>query len=383
MTGLGTLTAAGRGLEATEAALRGGRSGLAALSLFAAPEVAGFPVAEAGECPAGSQPRAVRLAAVAIEEALGAADLPTATRPRTALAVATALGGMAETERAVETALAGHTTDDAVWLRHEVGYTTSALADRFRVEAAALTLTTSSAEAIAAATTLLRAGEADAAVAGGVDALCRFALEGFARGGGLDPEGCRPFDRDRAGISLGEGAAFLVLEREADARLRGARPLALLTGVGRAAQPADPERAGRGVEAAVRSALGAAGLEPSAVDYVTAHAAGSPAQDVAEARALRRLFGDDLPPVAATKRVFGHTLGAAAALDVVACVLAIARGFLPGTPGFAEADPEAGLTPLVEARLEAGPAVAISQSRGVAGPSAALCFCHPDGAPAR
>jgi 3-oxoacyl-(acyl-carrier-protein) synthase len=203
--------------------------------------------------------------------------------------------------------------------------------------------------AIAAAAELILAGEADLMLAGGSDSLCRLTLNGFGSLLLLDPSGCRPFDARRAGISLGEGAAMLVLETEETARARGARILARLTGWGASCDAwhaTAPHPEGRGAFAAMQKALERAGLQPADIDFVCAHGTGTPDNDAMEAKALKRLWGDGLPPVASTKRFFGHTLAASGAIKAVICIQALQEQHIPANLGFEQPDPGLGLEPV-------------------------------------
>jgi len=376
ITGLGILSAAGRGLDETESALRAGRSGLGKLERFASPRH--------GHCRVGEvrgiegEPRTVALARVALAEALDAARLSCA-RERIALVLGTCVGGMPETERAVAARLAGDAFDERVWLRHACVNTTHALADEFALGGVRATISnacSSGAQTLATASELLALGAADAVVAGGVDALCRLTLNGFASLLAMDAQGCRPFDRRRAGMSLGEGAAFCVLERAADARARSVDAPVLLAGFANtcdAYHATAPEPEGRGAEAAMRGALAHAGIEPGAVDYVNAHGTGTKENDSAEGRALARLFGARIPPVSSVKGVFGHTLGAAGAIEAVCCALALTRGFLPGTAGLEDPDPACMLEPL-RTVIVARPRVVLSNSFGFGGNNTVLVF---------
>ena len=382
ITGLGILSAAGRGLDATAEALRTGASGLVALELFASARCGQFPVGEvSGVAPEADSPRTVALARLALADALGQAGLDGAgpAPEERALCLGTCVGGMPETEQAVAALLSEQEPDERVWAAHECGATTARLAREFDLRGPSLTLSTacsSSAQALAAGADLLAAGEARVAIAGGVDALCRLTLHGFASLLAMDPEGCRPFDRARGGMSLGEGAAFCVLEREGDALARGARPLAFLAGFANtcdAHHPTAPEPQGRGAGEAMELALERAGWRPAQVDYVNAHGTGTRDNDLAEGRALARVFGGAVPPFSSTKRCFGHTLAAAGAIEAVVSALCLERGFLPGNPGFAEVDPEIGLEPLRES-VDARPRRILSSSFGFGGNNTVLCF---------
>jgi 3-oxoacyl-[acyl-carrier-protein] synthase II len=385
VTGLGVLSAAGRGAEAARAAAMEGRSGLDGLTLLRSERCGHFPVAEVKEADQPGVPRTVLLGRVALAEALFAAGLAPGAPARAAagLSLGTCVGGMPESERAVKTLLSGGSPDPAVWLHHECASTTCTLAREAGLEGPAVTISnacSSGAQAIAEAADLIDAGEVDLMAAGGVDALCLLTLNGFASLLAMDPRGCRPFDRSRKGMSLGEGAGFLVLESAEHARARGAEVLALLMGSSNtcdAYHPTAPDPTGKGVESAMRKALERSAIRPGDVDYVNAHGTGTPDNDRAEGQALARIFAGRIPPISSTKRVFGHTLAATGAIEAAVSILALRTGFLPGTCGLVEIDPECGIEPLMESRPGA-PRVVLSNSFGFGGNNTVLCFARPD-----
>ena len=185
--------------------------------------------------------------------------------------------------------------------------------------------------AIGMAADYLRSNHADVAIAGGSDALCRLTYSGFNVLQAVDPQPCTPFGADRKGITLGEGAAYLVLERWEDAVNRGATILAELCGYGAscdAHHPTAPAEDGRGAEASIRTALASIG-EP-AVDYVNAHGTGTLLNDSAETKAIVAALGNGVP-VSSTKSFFGHTLGAAGGVEAVISVLALLNQTAPPT----------------------------------------------------
>ena len=187
--------------------------------------------------------------------------------------------------------------------------------------------------AIGMAADFLRSRHADVALAGGSDALCRLTYSGFNVLQAVDPEPCSPFGASRKGITLGEGAGYLVLERWDDAVARGATILAELCGYGAscdAHHPTAPAEDGHGAEAAMRGALGEARLTPAMVDYVNAHGTGTLLNDSAETKAIIAAVGTEVP-VSSSKSYFGHTLGASGAVEAVVTVLALQHQIAPPT----------------------------------------------------
>ena len=226
-------------------------------------------------------------------------------------------------------------------LDHSCGDNTRLMAEHFGCFTDYTTISTacsSAANALILGANMLKAGEADIVVAGGTEALSLFHLNGFNSLMILDKERCRPFDDTRAGLNLGEGAAFVVMETEEHARHRQAPIHAYLSGYGNACdafhQTASSDN-GEGAYLAMREALEMAGLQPSDIDYVNAHGTGTPNNDQSESVALQRVFGSDLPPVSSTKGFTGHTTSASGSIEAVICLLAMHHGFIPANLGFA------------------------------------------------
>jgi len=204
---------------------------------------------------------------------------------------------------------------------------------------AVCTACSSSAKVFAAAQRMLAAGQIDAAIVGGVDSLCLTTLYGFHSLQLSSPQPCRPFDRARDGLSIGEAAAFALLER-APATLD---PEAiLLLGAGESSDAyhmSSPHPEGAGARSAMQRALAGAGLAPEHVDYINLHGTGTPSNDSAESRAVATLFGT-VTPCSSTKGATGHTLGAAGALEAVISALALQAGLMPGGLNLRQRDPE-------------------------------------------
>ena len=222
----------------------------------------------------------------------------------------------------------------------------------------------------------VRRGEADVAIVGGHDSMDHpMGLLSFLVLGALSPEACKPFDADRDGFMLGEGAGMLVLEEYEHALERGAPILAEILGAGSsmdAWNPTAPHPEGAGAEMAMRRALKDAGISPTDVDYVNAHGTGTPLGDVAESQAIHRLFGDSVY-VSSIKGAVGHCIAAAGAVEAVACVGMLNEGWMVGTTGLRSPDP-ACLSKNLSVPLFEAPSVIVSNSFGFGGQNASLVF---------
>lgn len=253
-----------------------------------------------------------------------------------------------------------------------------ALAEKLGLGGPALTIGNaccSGADAIGLGLELIASGRCDRVLAGGADALSLVPYIGFSRLMIYSNQSCRPFDRDRKGLNLGEGAGFLMLESEAALKKRGGRPLARLLGYGAAADAhhlTAPHPEAAGLRQAIRSALRRAGLGPEALAFVKAHGTATPDNDRVEALAIRA----EVPglPVWGLKGATGHTLGAAGALEAALTVAALHHGLLPPSPGFINEDPSLGLRPTTGALSPINRAAALSLSLGFGGGNAALVF---------
>jgi 3-oxoacyl-(acyl-carrier-protein) synthase len=396
VTGLGIITAAGCGVSAVWDALRTARSGLGPLTLFASPRYGRHQVGQvrvdvdqlAGVV-RGS--RSDKLAWIAAREAIlqsglaAPADGPGAER--TGVLLGSTVAGMLGTEEVFGRLLSEQRRRFAPMRYHECASATDLCARRLGARGPTATFSTAcsaGALAIATAAELIENDELDVALAGGADSLSRLTLNGFGSLLLLDPGGCRPFDAARAGITLGEGAAMLVLEAEETARARGARILARLSGWGAscdATHPTAPDPQGDGAAAAMQQALERGGLSPSDIGFVIAHGTGTPDNDVMEARALRRVFGDAVPPFASVKRFFGHTLAASGAIKAVVCVQALGEQAAPANLGFENMDSKIGLAPAREFQSRRLKHV-LSNSFGFGGNNAVLVFSCPCPEPA-
>jgi len=208
---------------------------------------------------------------------------------------------------------------------------------------------------------------------GGYDALSELVFVGFDCLQAATPEKCRPFDRDRSGMVLGEGAAVLALENFESARRRGARILAEIIGYGISTDNhhlTQPDPSGNGPRRAMEQALQSARITANEVDYINAHGTATPFNDAAEGKAITELFKD--VPVSSTKSMIGHSLGAAGAIEAVVCLLALRAQFLPPNINFRNSDPNLSLKIVANQSREAKIDIALSNSFGFGGTNASI-----------
>ncbi len=354
ITGMGVVSALGLGVEANGFALMQGISGIREVRYLPTGHRE-FPVGEVQlsndelrrmlQLPDGQlYSRTHLFGAAALREALSMANL--LEHKGLVLISGTTVGGMDVTESLFPNPLPeGH--PDV----HDCGASTNDIADScgdFDYISTISTACSSAMNALIMGKLMIESGERDIVVAGGAEALSLFHLNGFKSLMILDRERCRPFDQTRAGLNLGEGAAYLVLESEESARKRGAQIFGVLSGCGNACdafhQTASSED-GEGSYLAMTQTIADAELSPSDIGYVNAHGTGTPNNDASESAALRRVFGEQLPPVSSTKSYTGHTTSASGSIEAVFCLLALKNGFLPYQSEFQNPDEQC-ITPV-------------------------------------
>ena len=358
VTGLGVLCAIGNDSQSVLSALRRGETGVGRMRYLRSSHTE-LPVGEVkmsdeelmsllGMKRDRPVSRTVLMGAVAVRQAMHDAGLTASDLRgrRVALLSGTTVGGMDVTERLFPLM----ETDDAALqylLRHDCGSSTEEIATLCGLDDCQVctvsTACSAAMNAIIVGCEMLRNDEADVVIAGGTEALSRFHLNGFNTLKILDHEVCRPFDRQRAGLNLGEGAAFLVLERSSG----DGRAKAFVGGYGNRCdafhQTASSDE-GQGAYLAMTDALLSAGLRPEDIHYVNAHGTGTPNNDASESVALRRIFGEEMPPVSSTKSLTGHTTSASGAIEAVISILAMRHDLIPRNARWQEAD-DACITP--------------------------------------
>lgn len=231
---------------------------------------------------------------------------------------------------------------------------------------------------------LIRLGRADVMVCGGSDPFSKVAFTGFARLGAVTPDICRPFDKDRKGMLVSEGAGILVLEPLESALGRGARIYAEVLGYGLTCDGyhmTTPHPDGVGVSAAIEAALRDAGVRPDSVDYISAHGTGTPTNDVAETIAIKRVFGDHAGRlmVSSIKSMIGHAMGAASAIEAGVCAMALHEGIAPPTMNYETPDPECDLDVVPNEPRRAKLTVALNHGFAFGGNNSCLVLRRWDG----
>ena len=394
ISGMGAWTAAGAGLGALESAMREGR-------FCATPRSGPLPVPQEARVPVAvpeladfPDDRKAALAFAALHDALADAGLDEAgawpASARRAVFLGTGLSSVTQEE--LESDIYPHLREGrfdraamardldrqrAAPRRHLPERVTEAMAKSLGAtgpRGTSFSACAAAAQAMAEGLWALRRGEVDVAIVGGHDGMIHpLGMLSFIVLGAISPTACRPFDAGRDGFLIGEGAAIFVLERASRARARGVRPRASLLGAGTSADAYNvtaPHPDGAGAERAMRRALRDAGLEAGRVAYVNAHGTGTPVGDIAESRAVARVFGEGMA-TSSIKGALGHTIAAAGAVEAAACVLGLQGGFLPGTTGLQDPDPACPIDAL-RAPVEREVAVMISNSFGFGGQNCSL-----------
>lgn len=377
ITGLGAVTALGPDVEAFFAGLLSGASGIRPVSLFDPARYVAKTAAEVHAIPEDAEgktnERGHLLALAAAQEALS--SFPDFGGRRAAVVAGTTLGG-----NRVFTDWLLHRAPAACLGTSTLASASRLLARRFGARGPVQTVSVACASGTAAVglgAELIRRDEADSVLAGGYDALSEFVFSGFDSLRALSPALARPFDARRDGLTLGEGAGFVVLEREESATRRGAHVLAVVRGyasAGDAHHMTRPSPSGDGLVRALEAALASSGLSSEDVGFVNAHGTATAFNDRMEAAAFTRVFGEKVRtvPMNSIKGAIGHTLGGAGALEAVLTALVLSRGVAPPTAGLTEPDPALGLDVLAGAPREIDARVAVSTSSAFAGTSAAL-----------
>ena len=396
ITGIGMISAIGKDVATGLNALRSLQSGIGPITLFPTLHQETLPMAEVkfsnealmdiAKVPASEQvTRTTLLGLIAAGEAISSSGLKPEDLDRTGLISATTVGGMDRSENFYDAFLQNNQDGrlrDVV--HHDCGESTERIARRLGIKELVSTISTacsSSANAIMTAASLISTGRADCMIAGGTDSATRFTLNGFNTLMILDKTGCHPFDGNRAGLTLGEGAAYVVIESEEMVQRRGKLPLARVSGYGNANDAyhqtaSSPD--GTGAYLAMLKALKSAGLTAEGISYINAHGTGTENNDLSEGIAIQRVFGSAMPPFSSTKGYTGHTLGAAGAVEAIIAVLSIQHQMIFPNIRWSTPMKELEIQPVTHLITDAKIRHILSNSFGFGGNNSTLIISSPE-----
>lgn len=358
ITGVGIVSAIGVGKEVHLRALMKGESGVGKISYLQTKHT-DIPVGEVkmsdeemklllGIASESVITRTPLMGKIALKEAMQDSGITDASR--VAFINGTTVGGMEKSEKYYMDFFEGKNTDYIA--AHDCGAGTEMIAETFGKFDFVTTLSTacsSAVNSIIMGGDLIRSGRVEAAIVGGAESLSKFHLNGFNTLMILDRKVCNPFDAQRNGLNLGEGAAYIVLESEESAKARNANILCELKGYGNACDAFHQTASsptGEGAYLAMKKALEDAGLNPEQIDYVNAHGTGTGNNDLCESVSIQRLFGEKIPHFSSTKSLTGHATSAAGGIEAVISILALLNDFVPGCCQFQSPIEETGLMPV-------------------------------------
>ncbi len=329
----------------------------------------------------GNYTRTSLLGMIAAKEAIADAQLTAEEIRNSSLISATTVGGMDKTEDFFNEFLVDNYKPK---LRNIVGHdcadSTEAIADFIGNKGMITTVSTacsSSINSIMLGTRLIQHGFAERVIVGGTDSLTRFTVNGFNSLMILDKQACKPFDKNRNGLNIGEGAAFLVLESEDIIKRSGKKHYGYVSGFANACDAfhqtaSSPD--GQGAFLAMQQALLSAQLEPNQIDYINVHGTGTSNNDLTEGIAMKRIFGETLPPFSSTKPFTGHTLGATGAIEAVISLLSMHHGIIIPNLNFSEPIEETQLIPVTQIQKNQNLKHVLSNSFGFGGNNSSIIF---------
>lgn len=322
--------------------------------------------------------RTTLLGIMAVRQACEQSQIFTSEYKKIGFISGTTVGGMEKSESFYIDFLENDTKNDYIGI-HDCGACTEGIADYFGKFHTVTTISTacsSAANAIILGSNMLKTGMLDAVVVGGSECLTKFHLNGFNTLMILDKRLCRPFDAARAGINLGEGAGYLVLEKEDSAVKRGINPVCIVAGYGNACDAyhqtaSSPD--GKGAMLAMQKAIEMSGLNYSDIDYIHAHGTGTLNNDLSEGAAISSLF-ESVPPISSTKGFTGHTTSAAGGVESVIAILAMKNQFLPANLNFQSPMPELRFKPIQHTTRNVKIKYLLKNSFGFGGNNSAIIY---------
>ncbi len=390
ITGIGIISGIGNNVDETLQSIKQKKSGVTEIRYLKTIHKGVIPVSEvklsedelikmAGVDKNEPFTRSTLMGVIAADEAVKNAQIDDIKEYRTGLISGTTVGGMDKSELFYKDLL--ETTNHIEYIEtHDCGDSTERIADYIGVRDFVSTTSTacsSAANSMILGSRMIKNGMLDRVIAGGIESLTRYHINGFNTLMILDKEPCKPFDENRNGLNLGEGAAFLVLESEDLVKKTGKKVLAELTGYGNSCEAfhqtaSTPE--GKGAYAAMKEALDRSGLKPEQIDYINAHGTGTDNNDLSEGRAIDRLFGPNPPKISSTKAYTGHTTSAAGGVEAVLSILAIQNNMVFPNLNFKDQMKELNFKPVTELLENVKIDHVLSNSFGFAGNNSALIF---------
>ncbi len=345
IAGKGVITAIGNNVEETLQSFREYKTGIGPITILPTSYSDKLPAAEVKVANTQlaqitgldiSHSRTTMLSFIAAKQALEDADVPDLRALRTAFISANTVGGMDKTENIFKEYLEDSSTvklDETAY--HDSGASTEVVAEKLGITHHMTTISTacsSSANAIMYGARLILSNQVDVAFCGGTDSFSRFTLNGFNSLMILDSQPCTPYDENRKGLNLGEGAGYIVLVSDKVAATLKRKPKTKLSGYANANDAfhqtaSSPE--GKGNFLAMSGALSVSGLTPADISYINLHGTGTANNDSSEGIAIQRVFGDKIPPVSSTKTFTGHTLGACGGVEAVFSLMCLEKQFIP------------------------------------------------------
>jgi 3-oxoacyl-(acyl-carrier-protein) synthase len=390
VTGLGMLTGIGSNLKENLDSLLNSRSGLAKTRFLDSPlrdnilvsevKIPTKDLFEKAEIPfREGYSRNSLLGIIAAKEAFSDARLGDLTGLRTGLISGTTVGGMDACERYYKDFLANDSKNIYIDI-YDCADSTEKIADYLNIRDYLTTISTacsSAANAILLGARMIRQGKLDRVVAGGTESLTLFHLNGFNALKILDPDPCKPFDENRKGINLGEGAAYIVIESEKAVETSGKKVYAELIGWGNSCEAfhqtaSSPD--GTGPYLAMKEALDMSGLKPVEIDYINAHGTGTDNNDISEGRAIEKLFGEHLPMVSSTKPFTGHTTSAAGSTEAILSILCLQHQLIWPNLNFSEKMHDLSFTPVSTLLRNVRVSAVMTNSFGFGGNDTSLIF---------
>ncbi|MCB2195773.1 MAG: beta-ketoacyl-[acyl-carrier-protein] synthase family protein [Bacteroidetes bacterium] len=390
VTGIGIISGIGNNVEETLQSLKEKKSGVTDIKYLETNHKGTIPVSEVklseeelierANLPKGEPyTRATLIGIIAANEAVKNAQITDMAEYKTGLISGTTVGGMDKSEMFYKDLLS--TTNHIEYIEtHDCGDSTERIADYIGVKDFVSTTSTacsSAANSMILGTRMIKNGMLDRVIAGGIESLTKYHMNGFNTLMILDREQCKPFDENRQGLNLGEGAAFLVLESEEMVKKSGKKVLAELTGYGNSCEAfhqtaSTPE--GKGAYAAMKEAIDRSGLKPEDIDYVNAHGTGTENNDLSEGRAIENIFGDNIPKVSSTKSYTGHTTSAAGGVEAVISVLTLQHNMIFPNLNFKTQMKDLKFKPVTELLENVKVDHVLSNSFGFGGNNSALIF---------